>query len=188
MRKLKPTEVTKFDLLSVLLHWLIAVFVLALFTSGVWMVDLGYYDDWYYRAPWWHTGIGVVTFCLLLSRWLWMLFRPEPTPIDSIPNGQQRAAKLAHFFLNVFVLCIALTGYLMVTLKGDSLSVFDWFVLPSLIENRAWVDTAGELHEWLAYILMGIVTLHVVAALKHHFVDKDATLLRMLNIEKGEIK
>jgi cytochrome b561 len=50
----------RYGLISILLHWSVALLTIGLFVLGLWMVDLGYYDDWYYQAPWWHKGLGFI--------------------------------------------------------------------------------------------------------------------------------
>ncbi len=177
----------RYDLFSVLLHWIIAIFTIALFASGLWMVDLGYYDNWYYEAPWWHKGIGVVTAALVLLRWLWSLVRLAPPAITSTPKWQHILAGLAHQLMNLAIVLLLVTGYLMVTGKGDGLNVFDWFGIPALFNLPPdWLDLSGRLHLWIAYFIIALASLHAVAALKHHFLDKDATLKRMFAIPSGD--
>lgn len=171
-----------YDIFSISLHWLIAVFIIALFASGLWMVDLGYYDDWYYQAPWWHKGIGIVTAILIIVRWCWSLVRRTPPTIKSIPHWQHLVAKFIHQSMNLVAVVIAISGYVMVTAKGDGLSVFDWFTIPAIITNKPdWVDPAGAVHLWAAYLLIAMASVHALAALKHHFIDKDSTLKHMLS-------
>lgn len=177
----------RYDLFSVLLHWSIAVFTIALFTSGLWMVDLGYYDDWYYLAPWWHKGIGVITAGLIVIRWLWALRRQTPPDINTTPFWQHAIARLVHALLNFSVIALFVTGYLIVTAKGDGLEVFDWLTLPALIQDQSgWSDFVGSLHLWAGWFIIALALLHALAALKHHFLDKDATLKRMLFIQSGD--
>ena len=177
----------RFDLFSVMLHWSIAIFTVALFASGLWMVDLGYYDDWYYQAPWWHKGIGVITASLVIIRWVWQNFRNAPAEIPTIRHGQRLMAKAAHLLMNLAIILLFITGYLIVTAKGDPLGVFDWFSIPSLIkDDTGWAECAGRLHLWLGWFIIALASLHALAALKHHFIDKDATLKRMFAIPSGD--
>ncbi len=177
----------RFDGFSVLLHWSIALFTIALFASGLWMVELGYYDDWYYQAPWWHKGIGVITALLVLLRWLWQGFRQAPSEIPTIPKWQRASARAAHLLMNLAIILLFISGYLIVTAKGDPLGVFDWFAIPSFIQDSTgWADWTGPLHLWLGWFIIGLALLHALAALKHHFIDKDATLKRMFAIPSGD--
>ncbi|GAB4293788.1 MAG: cytochrome b [Methylophaga sp.] len=182
-----PDTIRCYDRFSVLLHWSIAVLTIALFFLGLWMVDLGYYDDWYYRAPWWHKGLGVITVALVVIRGFWQLFRQNPDEIHSIPIWQRIAAKLIHILMNLAIILLFVTGYLMVTAKGDALGVFDWFSIPSLIKDQSgWAEFVGSLHLWIAWAIIALASLHALAALKHHFIDKDATLKRMFAIPSGD--
>lgn len=185
MAKLKD-ESKCYDWFSVGLHWLIALLVIGLFISGVWMVGLDYYHEWYYRAPWWHKSLGMVVLVLILTRFIWVTLRLSPEPLMSIPGWQVRIASLVHGLMNFLLILIAVSGYLMVTAKGDNLSIFDWFAIPALFSNRAgWVDPAGTIHLWLAYTVITLAVVHALAAIKHHFIDKDATLWRMFGIRRG---
>lgn len=175
-----------YDIFSIALHWLVAIFVIGLFASGIWMVDLGYYDDWYYRAPWWHIGIGVITFILVLVRAVWSRYRPQFVRGVSLSSWQSILAWLFHRSMNIAIIMLALTGYLVVTAKGDALVIFDVIHFPAYIalssETHSWV---GNLHRWTAYGLIGLALLHASAALKHHFIDKDVILKSMLAIKTG---
>lgn len=184
MMKIANTTVG-FDRPTIILHWLIAVMVFALFFVGYWMVDLGYYDPWYQRAPWWHKSVGVITLILIIVRWFWQFFHAQTVSLSIVGSWQARLSHFMHHLMTVLIVLIAISGYLIVTAKGQSLAVFDWFNIPSIVQNIANLeDWAGQVHYYLAYVLMGLVVLHVLAAMKHHFIDKDDVLMRMLGKEK----
>lgn len=168
---------------SIILHWLLALVLLGLFFSGVWMVDLDYYSTWYHQAPWIHKSIGVLAVSLMLFRLVWNIKNKTPQGLDS--PALNRVAHAVHHTLYLLVIVLGVSGYLIATAEGDSISVFDWFEVQALItpfEGQA--DLAGWLHEWLAYSLIALVVLHVLAALKHHFFTQDLTLKRMLKPQK----
>lgn len=177
----------RYDGFSILLHWTIALFTIVLFASGIWMVDLGYYDDWYYEAPWWHKGIGVLTMMLVATRLIWQRVRTSPPRILSIPDWQHYTALLVHGLMNLSILILFVSGYLIVTAKGDPLAVFDWFSIPALVtDQQGWSDWTGKAHRWSGWFVIILASLHALAALKHHFMDRDGTLKRMLAIKSGE--
>ena len=92
-----------------------------------------------------------------------------------------RLASITHLAMYGLITLICVSGYLISTAKGKGIEFFGWFEVPALltpIENQA--DLAGLVHLWLAYMLAGFVVLHAAGALKHHFIDKDNTLKRML--------
>jgi cytochrome b561 len=161
------------------LHWVSAVVVIGMFASGWWMVELNYYSDWYKTAPFIHKSVGVLLLLLTLVRLCWKANNMSP---DGMGNAfEQLMAKVAHTVLYLLIVVICVSGYLISTADGRGIEVFNWFVLPSfgeLFPQQA--DTAGLIHKFSAYGLMGLVLLHALAALKHHFIDKDNTLKRML--------
>jgi len=168
-----------YGLVAVLLHWIMAVLVIGLFVLGEYMVGLNYDDPWYIKAPDLHRGIGVIVAILLVLRlgWRWSNRRPEV-----IGQAWERSVALwVHRSFYVLLAAIPVSGYLITTADGQALCVFGWFELPATfygVENQE--DIAGLVHEWLAMILISLVVLHTLAAMKHHFIDRDASLRRML--------
>ncbi len=171
---------SRYGLVSVFLHWSIALLTVSLFFLGIWMVELDYYDNWYQLAPWWQKGLGVVTLILLIARGFWRLYNASPSGLETISKAQQKIAHSVHFLMNFLILLICISGYLIVTAKGKALIVFDWFSVPALVTSvNNLEDLAGDVHYVMAYLLMGLVVLHMFAALFHHFISKDRTLKRM---------
>ncbi|MGB7994663.1 MAG: cytochrome b, partial [Photobacterium halotolerans] len=98
---------------------------------------------------------------------------------------EKALAKLAHLVIYVLLFGLFVSGYLISTSDGRGIEVFDWLTVPSMGELFPdQSDVAGEIHEYLAYALIGLATLHAVAALKHHFVNKDNTLKKMLGVKE----
>ncbi len=169
-----------YGIVSVVVHWLVAVAVFGLFAVGFWMVDLSYYSQWYRTAPHWHKSIGILLAIVMLLRVVWRFVSPPPQPLASHKNWERRTAALVQFALYCGVLLLVLSGYLISTEDGREISVFGWFAVPSLgklFDNQA--DIAGLIHEYVAYALISLAVLHGLAALKHHVIDKDHTLKRM---------
>ncbi|TQV72020.1 cytochrome b [Aliikangiella marina] len=171
----------KYGLVAKFLHWLTAITVIALFAVGLWMVDLDYYDAWYTKAPYYHKSVGILLGLLMVLRMLWRISNTTPVPPKNHQLWEIQSARLAHglFYLLIFLMIIS--GYLISTADNRSIDVMGWFEIPSLgslIDNQE--DTAGLIHEWLAYVLIGLASIHGIAALKHHFYDKDETLKRMI--------
>jgi len=169
-----------YGLVSVILHWLVALAVTGLFALGLWMVELGYYDRWYQRAPDIHRSVGVLLLAPMLAHFAWRYWNPRPETLGSVT--ERRAAAWMHRLMYVLMYLLLLSGYLISTADGRGINVFGLFSVPASISglhNQA--DTAGEVHEWLAFTLIALVVLHVLAALKHHLVNRDQTLKRMLS-------
>ncbi|MEN8761071.1 MAG: cytochrome b [Thiogranum sp.] len=171
----------RYGLISIALHWLVAAAVMGLFMLGLWMVELGYFHPWYQRAPDIHRSIGVMLFAMMLVRVAWRYTNPRPEALGSV--SQRKAAAWMHGLMVVLMYLLVVSGYLISTADGRGIDVFGLFSVPASIsglQNQA--DIAGEVHELLAFTLIALTILHALAALKHHFVDRDQTLKRMLTI------
>jgi cytochrome b561 len=170
-----------YGLIAVILHWLVALVVVGLFGLGLWMVDLTYYDDWYRRAPAIHKGVGVLLFLTVTLRLGWRGLGPRPAPLATHSGWERRIASVTHALLYALLFAVMLSGYLISTADGRPIDVFGLFSVPALITdlpNQA--DVAGEVHLILAISLVSLAGVHALAALKHHLIDRDRTLLRML--------
>lgn len=169
--------------ITISIHWLTALAVLSLFALGLWMVELDYYHGWYRQGPHLHKSIGVLVLTLTLVRLLWRRIGGTPTPVAGIPAWQHRAAVLAHVLLYILLLGVTLSGYLISTADGRAVEVFNWFELPATLHGLdGQEDIAGTVHLTLAITLISLAGLHALAALKHHVLDKDRTLRRMLGL------
>ncbi|MDC9614108.1 cytochrome b [Xenorhabdus khoisanae] len=176
---LKNTS-TRFGHISVLIHWLVALAVYGMFGLGLWMVTLSYYDIWYHRAPELHKSIGIFLFIVMAVRVIWRFISPPPKPLASYSLFTRISSILVHLTLYIVLFGILISGYLISTADGEAISVFGWFEVPAtLTEQGIQADTAGIIHLYFAWIVVVISLLHGLAALKHHFIDRDITLKRM---------
>lgn len=171
-----------YGLIAILLHWLMAVVIIGLFTVGLWMTELNYYSPWYKTAPDWHKSVGILLFGLWGLRLIWRAVNTRPHPLASHKNWEKALAAVTHVVIYCLILLVVISGYMISTADGRAVSVFGWFEIPAVttgIDNQE--DIAGEFHFYLACSLIGLAGLHAGAALKHHFLDKDSTLKRMIN-------
>ncbi|WP_434996608.1 cytochrome b [Pectobacterium brasiliense] len=172
---------SRYGHISILLHWIAALTVYGMFALGLWMVTLGYYNIWYHRAPEIHKAIGVLFFAILIFRVVWRFISPPPPPLKSYSTLTRVSATLAHIALYVILFAILISGYLISTAEGHSISVFGWFSVPAIVSGLTdQADIAGDVHLYLAWAVVALSALHSFAALKHHFIDGDNTLKRML--------
>lgn len=170
----------RYGLVSVLLHWLVALAVFGLFGLGFWMVGLSYYDPWRQSAPDLHKSIGIVLFAVMLLRVLWRVLNPTPAALSSHGPLTRLASKLGHGALYLGLFGVMISGYLISTADGRGIDVFGLFSVPAALTGiPQQEDIAGAIHEYLAWSLVIFAVLHGLAALKHHFIDRDSTLLRM---------
>jgi len=177
---LKNTS-TQYGILSISFHWISVLMVLGLFGVGLWMVDLGLYDAWYKKAPMLHKSVGVVLFVITVLRFIWVKLNPQPLPPEHSPTWERWAAHLTHILLYFLLFASMISGYLISTGDGRGIIIFNLLELPALPwQFPQQEDIAGQLHEIFTYSLIGLALLHMLAALKHHLIDKDTVLRRML--------
>lgn len=170
-----------YGVIAIALHWLVAIVVLGLFALGLWMVGLTYYDTWYRTAPSIHKGVGVLLFLVLSLRLLWRLVNPKPEPEPGLGPFERRASAVVHGLLYLLLFAVMASGYLISTADGRSIDVFGLFQVPAtLIGLPNQADLAGDVHLALAITVIVLASIHALASLKHHFIDRDRTLLRML--------
>ena len=179
---MRDTE-TSYGSVSILLHWISALAIVGLFGLGIYMVELTYYDPLYNRLPFLHKSIGLLH-AFAFALWVaWRLANPWPAPVPGTGALEARAARLAkHVFFWLIALVIA-SGYLIPTADGAPINVFGWFEVPALLTGLPrQEDLAGAVHRYAAYALIALAVVHAAAALRHHFIDRDATLRRMLGM------
>lgn len=184
MTNLKNTK-QSYGVIAMIIHWLFALGVFGLFGLGLYMVELTYYDTWYKGSLDLHKSLGVVMLVLLVLRVVWRVLNISPEAIAA-PKWQQLGASFAHFLLYLLPLALMFSGYLISTADGRAIEVFELVAipaLPALIDNQE--DAAGLIHEILAWLTIGIALIHAIAALKHHVMDKDQTLNRMIGRNKS---
>jgi cytochrome b561 len=160
-----------------------AIAISFMFGLGLYMVELTYYDAWYKGSLELHKSLGMVLLAMLIFRHLWQAFNTTPKEMAA-PKWQQLSAKLMHRGLYIFMLLLMLSGYLISTADGRAIIVFDLIHIPALpwsIDRQE--DIAGEIHNLLAWALIAMAVLHALAALKHHFINKDHSLVRMLKVD-----
>ena len=170
---------TRFGSLSIWNHWIVAILMIGMLGFGLYLGDME-------RSPekgeliQIHKSIGV--FILFYGAWrvLWRLLSRFPDDVADMPAWQTMAAKAVHYALLLGILVMPISGYIMSSAGGHPVGFFGLFELPALAENKELSSMAGEVHEWVGYVLIGIVVVHILAALKHHLMDKDATLARMI--------
>ena len=171
----------EYGLVARFLHWGMAITIFATFALGLWMRGLEYYSPWYKTAPDIHKSIGILLLVALAVRFIWRTIniRPDDCYLSSF---ERSISQMVHGGFYLLLLVHMSTGYLISTVDGRSISVFGWFEVPSIYEQKGLEDTVGLIHEYLSYGLMALVAVHVAAALKHHFINRDQTMRRMLFI------
>jgi cytochrome b561 len=174
------TQQERYTATAKLLHWLIALIILGLLPLGFYMSGLKLSPQKLQLYSW-HKWAGVTVFLLVLVRILWRIgHRPPALPTHMKPY-EQLAAHLGHFALYALMLAIPLSGWLMSSAKGFQTVWFGILPLPDLLaKDRDLGDTLLLVHQTLNFTLIAVLLGHIGAALKHHFMDRDEVLTRML--------
>jgi len=175
--------VERYNRAAIALHWITALLIVGNLLLGVSMVQLPISPrklHWYL----WHKSIGGTVFVLTSLRLAWRALRPHPQPV-AMPAWQRRASIVSHVMLYVLPLVIPVSGWLYSSATGVQVVYLGMIPLPNLLaEDKALADTLRLVHVGLNTLLLGVVCVHVAAALKHHFGDRDTVLARMLPIVK----
>ncbi|TVR81287.1 MAG: cytochrome b [Rhodospirillales bacterium] len=162
------------------LHWLLAILIIAMVGLGLYMVELplGVRMLELYAL---HKSIGVTILLLMAVRLAWRLTNPTPTPAGPMKAYERRLATAVHTLFYVVLFALPITGWLMSSAANFSVSVFGLFTLPDLVApDKALEERFKAAHRWLGWVLIGLFVLHVAGALKHHVMDRDDTLRRMV--------
>jgi cytochrome b561 len=166
--------------LSIGLHWLTLILILGLATAGLLMTDMpnGPLKIQVYTL---HKSFGLSALALTVIRVLWRLFSTTPAVLNNTPTWQAWAAKATHVTLYILLFAMPISGWLYNSAAGFPLKYFGLFKLPKLSAYDPQLkELAGNAHETFFYILALLMLVHAGAALKHHYIDKDNTLTRML--------
>lgn len=197
------------------LHWIIAVLIIGLLIVGWTMEDAPATSKFMIYTM--HKSFGILVLALVLCRIVWRVADPPPPPAPEIPKLMHIAASLGHFGLYVLMLAMPLSGWILNSAAGRPLNLFtiEGWSVPSLTTGleggpnpllSGWMldlyhllgnpenaepklrDFAGMMHGLLAYAIVALILVHVVAALYHHFVRKDNTLARMVPFVKPPVR
>lgn len=191
---------TRYTKTAVVLHWLIAIFLVVMFVLGWFMadlpkegpkqsaydlLDLGIYTwqlaeevtprTFYFNL---HKSLGITIFALIAIRILWRITHKPPALLTSYKAIERKVATGTHHLLYLLMVAVPLTGLIMAIYSKYGVK---WFGLDLFkgLDNKAVRETFVEAHEVIGIILLVTVALHVAAALKHKFIDKDETMKRM---------
>ena len=164
---------------AIALHWLTAVLIVANLLLGLSMVPLPITPRKLYWYAW-HKWIGITVFLLTCLRLAWRATHPAPPPV-AMPEWQRRAALASHVLLYVLLLTIPVSGWLYSSSTGVQVVYLGLIPLPDLVpDDKALAHILKGVHVSLNFVLFVLVCAHSVAAIKHHFVDRDTALLRIL--------
>lgn len=163
-----------------LLHWVVVVLVIAQYV----LVNMAEAADT--RMEMFilfarHKSIGMTIFALAAIRLLWRLLNEQPSLPLGMPTWQQSFARVTHWLLYALIILMPITGLLGSAANNFPVTWFGVFTIPAPIgPNEALADLLHDLHGVLAACLAMLASIHLLAALKHHFINRDDVLRRMI--------
>jgi len=178
---------TRYGSVAMTLHWVIALGILAQIVMGLSIVHLPISDNAKFQIYQLHKSIGISILFAAVLRVLWR-FTHRPPALPEMPRLERQAAIGTHWSLYVLMFVLPLTGWADVTLSPYHIptvlfGLVPWPDFPGLAQyagNKTADDIADFLHSKFGYVIIAFVTLHVLAALRHHFIKRDDILRRML--------
>jgi cytochrome b561 len=167
-------------------HWLIAALIVVQFTLA-WSADDLPIGARKLALLARHKSFGMTILMLAVLRLLWRLFNRPPELPPGMTSIEKKLARATHILFYVLLFVMPLTGWMMSSAKNYSVSWFDQFTWPNLIgPNEQAFNILRTTHDTLSWLLFAVALLHVLAAFKHHFWNKDDVLKRMLPFTKSE--
>jgi len=181
--QIKNTKST-YGAVSKFLHWTGGLLIIGLLGLGLYMESLdpapGKYE--LYGI---HKSLGIIVLALALTRVIWRRLNVTPSLPSKMAKGKKLGAHGTHFLLYILMLAMPLSGWLMSSAGGHTVTIFGWVTLPPLVDkNPNLGGIAHSAHGIIGWALIGLIALHFLAALYHHFVEKDSVLRRMLPFSK----
>ena len=167
-----------------LIHWLMAILIIGLLGVGLYMEDMPASPDKYALYDL-HKSFGIVALVFILLRLTARFTTSIPAPLPTHQGWEGVLARLIHITLYATMILMPLSGWAMSSFGGHPVALFG-VNLPSLVApDKELGGLMRSIHGLSANIMIGAITLHILGALKHHFIDRDATLARMLPSRKA---
>jgi cytochrome b561 len=170
----------RYTSVAIVFHWLLALMIVGALGVGTYMVDLPMSPS-RLKLYNYHKWAGVTILVLSALRLLWRLTHRAPALPLTMPAWQRSASHAAHMALYVLFFAVPLLGWAYSSATGFPIVWFGVVPLPDFVpKDRELAELIKPLHRLSAWLLAGVVAVHIAAALKHHFVDRDGVLARML--------
>lgn len=185
MQELRPfSTVQRYHSLAILLHWSIALALLFMFVSGLYMVNVDISKADQYKLFQIHKGAGVLLLFAIVLRFLVRWLTLQPALPESLSETEKRLSKTGHAGLYLAMLAMPLSGWLMVSASPFGLPtiVFDWFQwphIPGVARNKVVESMARNIHWYTALSFILLIAIHVFAVIKHQVKDNINLLPRI---------
>jgi cytochrome b561 len=164
-------------------HWIIALLVILMLSLSFYLDDVA--KQYQVQAYMIHKSFGLTILALMLIRILWIVKRGKPPLPATVPLWQQRLARLIQYSLYILLIIMPLSGLILSVAAGRSPSFFGLFTVTLPIPaSDITAGIFGQVHLIVAWILILLISLHILGALKHYFIDRDEVLQAMLPGQK----
>ena len=168
----------RYSPIAISLHWLIALLVIGLISMGWYMTSIEHDPNsgWYFDL---HKSFGLLTGALILVRIVWRLtHKPAPLPA-SVPNWQVIISQSIHGLLYLCLILMPLTGFLGAAFGPYGVAFFGLSLPDWAPHIKSVSHPLFSLHGILAWTLVSLISLHILAAIKHALINKDGVIKRM---------
>ncbi len=173
---------TRYGVVAQGFHWVVGLCVIGLLIVGLLMTKMEPGPDMF-KIYALHKSVGITVLTLAVLRLIWKLSNPKPHSLPTHQKWERFLAHLTHIFLYFAIIGMPLSGWIMSSAKGFPVNLFgiEGLTLPDLVSPSKEIGKlANQFHELTAYALIAAIGLHFAGAMKHHFIDKDGTLRRMI--------
>jgi cytochrome b561 len=175
--------VNKLSKISLVYHWLVAIGVIGMIAVGWYMANNQVYSLYHL-----HKSVGLLLFVIIVLRLSWRIKQGWPEPVSEYNKIETIASKVTHYALLIATVLFPITGMIYSGFGGWGFSVFDIVIVAGqydaagevIAHSQYWSEIGRVLHEYTGYSVMFLLALHIIGAFKHHLIDRDRTLLRML--------
>lgn len=169
----------KYGKVAIIIHWVMALMIITLVVIGFSLDSID--KPLKFTIMGLHKATGTLVLVLGLFRWYWMISNDSPAPVDGMSKADIGISHATKWILMLALIAMPMSGIFMSMLAGHGINIYGLFEISPLFEKN--IDNAklfGLMHEIGAYVISVIIGLHILAALKHHFINKDNVLKRML--------
>ena len=167
----------EYGIVAKLLHWVIAVVILGMIVVGFVMSGMAS-SELKFQVYGIHKATGVVLLFFIFLRLIWKLI--NVSVVVEMPLWQHLAAKAGHMLLYGLMFAMPISGILMSLMGGHNISIYGFYTIEAITKDELIGKTSWILHGYFAWILVGVIIIHALAALYHHFIRKDNVLKNMI--------
>ena len=172
---------TEYGMVAKFFHWSMALIIMGLLDLGFYMVSLDG-SPFKFELYGWHKSFGALILFMVIARILWKFFNIKPDRLATHKIWERILAKIAHVSLASGMIIMPLSGWMMSSAGGYPVKMFG-LELPAIVDKSKLISGwMHDIHEFFGYVLVIAILFHVMGAVKHHFIDRDMILKRMLPV------